>query len=101
MFKHALIQDAAYASLLRSTRQQVHQQVAQLLEARFPEIVETQPEVVAQHYTAAGCAGQEAGSWQGGGAPASCPFDRSEILHRRSRAIRRVANTAKTHLRNS
>ena len=37
MFKHALIQDAAYASLLRSTRQQVHQQVAQLLEARFPE----------------------------------------------------------------
>ena len=45
MFKHALIQDAAYASLLRSTRQQVHQQVAQLLEARFPEAVETQPRV--------------------------------------------------------
>ena len=58
MFKHALIQDAAYASLLRSTRQQVHQQVAQLLEARFPETVETQPELVAQHYTAAGCAEQ-------------------------------------------
>ena len=50
-FKHALIQDAAYASLLRSTRQQVHQQVAQLLERQFPEMVETQPELLAHHYT--------------------------------------------------
>src|SRR6185503_8332935 len=45
MFKHALIQDAAYASLLKRTRQQVHQQVAQILEARFPALVETQPEL--------------------------------------------------------
>ena len=43
IFKHALIQDAAYASLLKSTRQQVHQQVAQVFEARFPALVETQP----------------------------------------------------------
>jgi class 3 adenylate cyclase/predicted ATPase len=70
-FKHALIQDAAYASLLRSTRQQVHQQVAQLLEARFPETVETQPELVAQHYTAAGCAGQAVHYWQRAGEQAS------------------------------
>ena len=54
MFKHALIQDAAYASLLRSTRQRVHQQIVQLLETRFPEVVTTQPEVVARHCTAAG-----------------------------------------------
>jgi predicted ATPase len=54
LFKHALIQDAAYASLLRSTRQQVHQQVARLLEERFPETVATQPELLAHHYTAAG-----------------------------------------------
>src|SRR5207253_2768268 len=77
MFKHALIQDAAYASLLRSTRQQVHQQVAQLLEARFPETVETQPELVAQHYTAAGCAEQAVGYWQRAGQQAS---DRSAHL---------------------
>jgi predicted ATPase len=77
MFKHALIQDAAYASLLRSTRQQVHQQVAQLLEARFPEIVETQPELVAQHYTAAGCAEQAVRYWQQAGQQAS---DRSAHL---------------------
>jgi tetratricopeptide (TPR) repeat protein len=54
LFKHALIQDAAYASLLRSTRQQVHQRVARLLEERFPELVQTQPELLAHHYTAAG-----------------------------------------------
>ena len=77
IFKHALIQDAAYASLLRSTRQQVHQQVAQLLETRFPEIVETQPELVAQHYTAAGCAEQAVPYWQRAGEQAS---DRSAYL---------------------
>jgi class 3 adenylate cyclase/predicted ATPase len=53
-FKHALIQDAAYASLLKSTRQRVHQQMVQLCETRFPEVVATQPEVVARHCAAAG-----------------------------------------------
>jgi class 3 adenylate cyclase len=46
-FKHALIQDVAYQSLLRSTRQQYHQRIAQVLEWRFPELCETQPELVA------------------------------------------------------
>src|SRR5262249_47301386 len=55
-FKHALIQDAAYQSLLKSTRQQYHQRIAQVLEGRFPETVETQPELVAHHYTEAGLA---------------------------------------------
>jgi hypothetical protein len=49
-FKHALIQDAAYQSLLKRTRQQYHQQVANLLEDRFPEVASTQPELVAHHY---------------------------------------------------
>src|SRR5262249_22178834 len=44
-FKHALIQDTAYESLLRSTRQQYHQRIAQVLAERFPETTETQPEV--------------------------------------------------------
>jgi predicted ATPase len=70
-FKHALIQDAAYQSLLRSTRQQYHQRIAQVLEAQFPETVETQPELVAQHYTAAGCAEQAVGYWQRAGQHAS------------------------------
>jgi predicted ATPase len=54
LFKHALIQEAAYQSLLRSTRQQHHQHIAQVLEAQFPETVETQPELLAHHYTEAG-----------------------------------------------
>jgi class 3 adenylate cyclase/predicted ATPase len=52
-FKHALVQDAAYASLLRSRRQALHTRVATALEARFPALVEAEPEVLAQHYTAA------------------------------------------------
>jgi predicted ATPase len=67
LFKHALIQDAAYASLLRSVRQGYHQQMAQLLEARFPEVVATQPEMVAYHYTEAACPEQAIGYWQQAG----------------------------------
>src|SRR5207247_9328335 len=60
-FKHALIQDAAYESLLKITRQQYHQRIAQVLEARFPETVETQPELLAHHYTQAGLVEQAIG----------------------------------------
>ncbi len=55
-FKHALVQDAAYQSLLRRTREQYHRQVAELLESKFPEVVEAQPELLARHYTEAGSA---------------------------------------------
>ena len=67
LFKHALVQDAAYQSLLRSTRQQYHQRIAQVLEAQFPETVEMQPELLAQHYTAADLAGKAVGYWQRAG----------------------------------
>jgi predicted ATPase len=67
VFKHALIQNAAYASLLKSTRQQYHQRIAQVLEAQFPHTAETQPELLAQHYTAAGLAAQAVGYWQQAG----------------------------------
>jgi predicted ATPase len=64
VFKHALIRDTAIQSLLRSTRQQHHQRIAQVLEAQFLESCETQPELVAQHYTAAGLIEQATGYWQ-------------------------------------
>ena len=54
IFKHALIQDAAYESLLKSTRQRYHQRIAQVLEAHFPETAEAQPELCRHHYTEAG-----------------------------------------------
>jgi len=63
-FKHVLIQEAAYQSLLRSTRQQVHQRIALALEVRFPETVETQPELLAHHYTEASLIEQAIPYWQ-------------------------------------
>ncbi len=67
LFKHALIQDAAYQSLLKSTRQQYHTQIAQVLEKRFPEAIETQPELLAHHYTEAGLVAQAIPYWQQAG----------------------------------
>jgi class 3 adenylate cyclase/tetratricopeptide (TPR) repeat protein len=67
VFKHALIQDAAYASMLKSTRQRAHQQIAQVFAQHFPEVVETQPEVVAHHYTEAGLPEQALPYWQRAG----------------------------------
>jgi class 3 adenylate cyclase/predicted ATPase len=66
-FKHALIQDAAYASLLKSTRQQYHQRIAQVIRERFPETAEAQPELLAYHYTEAGHNEQAITYWQQAG----------------------------------
>jgi class 3 adenylate cyclase/tetratricopeptide (TPR) repeat protein len=70
-FKHALIQEEAYQSLLRSTRQQHHQRVAQVLAAQFPDTAETQPELVAHHYTAVGLNVHAVPYWQRAGQRAS------------------------------
>ena len=67
LFKHALVQDTAYQSLLKSRRQQLHQQVAQVLAEQFPQTVETQPELLAHHYTEAGLIEQALPHWQRAG----------------------------------
>jgi class 3 adenylate cyclase/predicted ATPase len=54
IFKHALLEDALYNSLVKTRRQQFHRRIAEVLEARFPQTVETQPELVAHHFTEAG-----------------------------------------------
>jgi predicted ATPase len=64
LFKHALIQDAAYQSLLKSTRQRFHQRIAQVLAEQFPESAATQPELLAHHYTEAGLLGEALTHWQ-------------------------------------
>jgi predicted ATPase len=82
IFKHALIQEAAYQSLLRSTRQQYHQRSAQVLETRFPETVESQPELLAQHLTEAGLYEQAVDYWRKAGQQASLrPAYREAIAH--------------------
>jgi predicted ATPase len=71
-FKHALVQDAAYQSLLKSKRQQLHARIAEALEQEFPDVGETEPEVLARHLTDAGLAG---GRSPTGAAPANWPPD--------------------------
>jgi class 3 adenylate cyclase len=67
VFKHALIQDAAYESLLKSTRQHYHQRIAQVLEAQFLATAEAQPELLAHHCTEAGLIAQAVSYWHKAG----------------------------------
>src|SRR5262249_42873227 len=76
-------QDTAYHSLLKSRRRQLHQQIAQVLAEQFPETVETQPELLAYHYTEANLSAQAIPYWQRAG----------------QKAVQRSANTeAISHL---
>jgi predicted ATPase len=67
VFKHILIQEAAYQSLVRSTRYYHHQRIARVLTEQFPETAETQPELLAYHYTEAGLSEQAVPYWQHAG----------------------------------
>jgi len=62
-FKHALVQDAAHDSLLRSSRQQLHAQIAEALEIQSPEMLENRPELFAQHYAEAGLVEKSVAYW--------------------------------------
>jgi DNA-binding winged helix-turn-helix (wHTH) protein/class 3 adenylate cyclase/predicted ATPase len=66
-FKHVLTQEVTYQSLLRRTRQQYHARIAQVLAAQFPEVAETQPELLAQHYTRGDQGTQAIPYWQRAG----------------------------------
>src|SRR5262249_47357877 len=63
VFKHALVQDAAHESLLRSTRQQLHARIAEISERESPELIDSQPEFFAQHYGEAGLAEKSVIYW--------------------------------------
>jgi predicted ATPase len=63
LFKHALVQDAAYGTLLREPRRSLHARIAETLESQFAEIAESQPELLARHYTEAGLIEKAARLW--------------------------------------
>jgi class 3 adenylate cyclase/predicted ATPase len=63
LFKHALVQDAAYSTLLRGPRQALHAQIAEALETHSPETVDSQPELLAQHYEQAGLVAKSVAYW--------------------------------------
>ena len=87
LFKRALIQDAAYQSLLKRTRQQYHQQVAKLLEDRFPEVASTQPELLAHHYTEANCPAQAIAYWHKAGVAAASTSANVEAIAQLGRGL--------------
>jgi predicted ATPase len=62
-FKHALVRDAAYSTLLREPRRVLHARIAETLEGQFAEISESQPELLARHWTDAGEIERAAGLW--------------------------------------
>ncbi|MCK1284272.1 AAA family ATPase [Bradyrhizobium sp. 44] len=88
MFKHGLLQDAAYSTLLRDRRRSLHARIAQAIEEMFPEIVEKQPEVVARHRTEAGLGQEAAVYWQRAGELALRRSAGSEALKHFSNALR-------------
>ncbi len=67
VFKHALIQEAAYASMAEAARRVAHEQIAHELESQSPAMVETLPELLAHHYTSAACDDQAVAYWQQAG----------------------------------
>ena len=96
VFKHALIQDAAYQSLLTGKRQQYHQQIARILEERFPDTKETQPELIAHHYTEAGVATHAVTAWQKAGQKAieqSAFVEATEHLHKGLAVLKTLPET--------
>jgi class 3 adenylate cyclase/predicted ATPase len=99
LFKHALIQDTAYQSLLRSTRQQHHQRIAQVLVERFSETAETQPELVAHHYTEAGLREQAMPYWQQAGQRALLRSANLEAVSHVTRGLEVLSTLPETHER--
>ena len=63
LFKHALVQDAAYGTLLREPRRALHARIAETLESQFAEIAQSQPELLARHCTEAGLIEKSASLW--------------------------------------
>jgi class 3 adenylate cyclase/predicted ATPase len=94
VFKHALIQDAAYQSLLKSTRARYHEQIARAMEERLPETIETQPELLAHHYSEAGLVEQALPYWQAAGKRAVQRSANVEAINHLTRGLELVRTLA-------
>lgn len=85
LFKHALVQDVAYGTLLRATRCELHGRIANVLEQQFLDVCEAQPEVLARHYTQAGLVSQALRYWQrAGNRAARRSANKEAVAHFRS-----------------
>jgi class 3 adenylate cyclase len=91
LFKHALVQDAAYGTLLREPRRALHARIAETLESQFVEIAEAQPEVLARHCTEAGLIEKAAGLWGKAGGRFLDRYALGEAIEHLKRAVDQIA----------
>jgi class 3 adenylate cyclase/predicted ATPase len=91
LFKHALVQDAAYGTLLREPRRTLHARIVEILENRFAEIAETQPELLARHCTEAGLIEKAATLWGKAGQRSLVRSALIEAIEQLTRALSQIA----------
>ena len=91
LFKHALVQDAAYGTLLRKPRRALHARIAETLENQFADVAERQPELLARHYTEAGLIEKAAALW---GKAGQRSLERSALVEAAEQLTRALAQIA-------
>ena len=96
LFKHALVQDAAYGTLLREPRRALHARIAETLESQFTEIAENQPELLARHCTEAGLIEKAAGLWGKAGQRSLARSALVEAVAQLTRALDQIATLPAT-----
>ncbi len=96
LFKHALVQDAAYGTLLREPRRALHARIAETLESQFTEIAENQPEVLARHCADAGLIGKSALLWGKAGQQSLARSALVEAIAQLNRALAQIAGLPAT-----
>jgi class 3 adenylate cyclase/tetratricopeptide (TPR) repeat protein len=96
LFKHALVQDTAYSTLLRERRRALHARIAEDLETLFLEITESQPELIARHYTEAGLIEKSAAFWAKAGRQSVARSAFAEAIAQLSRALDQIATLPAT-----
>ena len=96
LFKHALVQDAAYGTLLREPRRALHARIAEILESQFADIAERQPELLARHFTEAGLIETAAGHWGKAGQRSLARSALVEATKQLPRALSQLASLPRT-----
>ena len=96
LFKHALVQDAAYGSLLREPRRSLHKRIAEIIENLFPEIGDSQPELLARHYSDAGLIEKAAWFWGKAGERSLARSAVVEASEQLKRALDQIATLPET-----
>jgi predicted ATPase len=91
LFKHALVQDTAYSTLLRGPRQSLHASIARVLEEQFPSVVEAQPQILAHHFSEAGLHEKAVAYWCRAGQQSAAKSAHVEARSQLERGLRLIA----------